>query len=172
MNTLKRLYVGTDSVLDAMTTIVDRLNSDGEWKRLSEGNEAGDTEEPLQPWVKRVMRPSDQERHTSLVDDWGALIVFQPVCYLRIVLSLDLFMRNGKFPRETELPLILRLRHPATPKGSSKNTRKPTNDDSSLSPLSFDDAIRGQRLSRREQHGRYVPHQWETLNIAGVFVLH
>lgn len=172
MNTLKRLYVGTDAVLDAMTAIVDRLNSDGEWKRLSEGNEAGDTEEPLEPWVQRVMRPPDQGRHTSLVDDWGALIVSQPACYLRIVLTLDLFMRNGKFPRETELPLILRLRHPATSKGCSQNTRKPTNDDPLLSPLSFDDAIRGQRLSRREQHGRYVPYRWETLNIAGVFVQH
>lgn len=111
MNSLKKAYAGTDAVLDALNLLVDQLNFDSEWRRFYKDNENGSTEESSRHWIAPFPRSPDEALYTSSSEDWGALIVSRPACYLRIIMTMDLWMCNGRFPTEAELPPILRKQH-------------------------------------------------------------
>jgi hypothetical protein len=152
MNALKKSYTGTDAVLDALSAVINRFEVDERTRQVSAGLVTESS--------SKSPRPAGVETRITRIDDWGALVVCKPTFYLRLVVTFDLFMCNGKLPHEVELPPLLRLRQLGT-EGSDDTNLNPT-DMAFPSRMETVRYVEGQQAYHSEKDDRYVHSSYQT----------
>ncbi|KAJ9640575.1 hypothetical protein H2204_003203 [Knufia peltigerae] len=125
MEVFSRLYDGTDVVLDSLSTIMGNIKFEEDERtsnkskynpqimmseKSDESNKTdGDDDQNYDSPSSRQRRStthSSQGTHSSSLAkyDWGDVLLLQPSCYLRLALTIDIFLCTGQVPKDAELP--------------------------------------------------------------------
>ncbi|KAH7075681.1 fungal-specific transcription factor domain-containing protein [Paraphoma chrysanthemicola] len=108
MKRLQKSYAGTDLVLGAMSALANRLKLENKEQRLLVDLESVGHRDASQQSVTRPSGSSELRPREERMDEWSDLVMCQPAYYLRLAFMFDWFMSNGKYPHETEMPVLLR----------------------------------------------------------------
>ncbi|KAH7090451.1 fungal-specific transcription factor domain-containing protein [Paraphoma chrysanthemicola] len=108
MKRLQKSYAGTDLVLGAMSALASRLKIENQGQRLLVGLESAGHRDASQQSVTQSSGSSELRPREERMGQWSDLVMCQPAFYLRLAFMFDWFMSTGKYPHETEMPVLLR----------------------------------------------------------------
>jgi hypothetical protein len=111
MKALQAQYDGTDQVSNIIGTMVDNIKLDNTSNATDAGNSPASN-------IAAAASPASVLRNLwgpNPVKDWGDVLVRQPSCYLRLALTIDLSLAEGKFPDDADFPVCLQSQNPDGP---------------------------------------------------------
>jgi len=99
MKTFQSQYDATDKVTEIISKMVEHIsieNAEAQGETPSNHSEAD--------LGSLASKSSDDP---SVVQDWGDVLLRQPKLYLRLTITIDLFMSKGVFPTDSDFPVHL-----------------------------------------------------------------
>jgi hypothetical protein len=109
MKALKLQYDGADEVSEMIGKIIGYVSLDSR----SQGYPLDQSRKPLslQQDSCGLEGPSSKAKLSmNTIKDWGDVLLRQPSLYLRLALTLDLYLAKGRFPDDTDFPSTLQSR--------------------------------------------------------------
>lgn len=111
MNVFQSIYDSTDRVSDAIEQLIGYFGPDDLSENTRAATLAGSWETQYSSPATFSSNSASAETSSSTINNWSDILLRRRICYLRIVMTLDITFSKGEFPKETDFPDALQTSH-------------------------------------------------------------